>query len=301
MENQQVLEVNEPRGSCSVLGTYTRDSFTGLDYADQRFYASTYGRFNTADPYRASAGADDPGSWNRYAYVQGDPVNYLDPHGLFGCKPEVCQSDPPIGGGGEPGPPRPCNQLTGVAMNFCGPGGEGGAAERPIDTQTDVSARATLSGRLKNFGGTNCDKVFGNAIKGYSTSGLLKGVGSTEFYDARAGAFGGTSQDQVVANGADTTLANSLNFGQAAATIHGSLGAAVLLGANFFSNTNAVYQGNVLLHELLHAVSNADDNDLFGTFGKYGLRHQIGGTEDISAWLSTDCKSTPTNETWWNK
>jgi len=62
--------------------TYTRDGFTGLDYADQRYYAAGYGRFNTADPYRASAGAGDPGSWNRYAYVGGDPINYSDRHGL---------------------------------------------------------------------------------------------------------------------------------------------------------------------------------------------------------------------------
>jgi RHS repeat-associated protein len=64
------------------FATYLRDSYTGLDYADQRFYASTYGRFNTADPYQASAGPSDPGSWNRYAYVEGDPVNAYDPRGL---------------------------------------------------------------------------------------------------------------------------------------------------------------------------------------------------------------------------
>ena len=47
----------------------------------QRYYASTYGRFNTADPYQASGGPGDPGSWNRYAYVGGDPVNFRDPNG----------------------------------------------------------------------------------------------------------------------------------------------------------------------------------------------------------------------------
>jgi hypothetical protein len=26
-----------------------------------------------------------------------------------------------------------------------------------------------------------------------------------------------------------------------------------------------------------------------------------GGSQDISAWLSTDCKSTPTSLTWWNQ
>jgi RHS repeat-associated protein len=65
------------------FATYYRDSSSGLDYADQRYYSSTYGRFLTSDPYRASGGPSDPGSWNRYAYVQGDPVNLTDPAGLF--------------------------------------------------------------------------------------------------------------------------------------------------------------------------------------------------------------------------
>jgi RHS repeat-associated protein len=63
------------------FATYTRDSYTGLDYADQRYYASTYGRFDTADQYMASAGPGDPGSWNRYAYVRSDPINRVDPSG----------------------------------------------------------------------------------------------------------------------------------------------------------------------------------------------------------------------------
>jgi RHS repeat-associated protein len=67
------------------FGTYTRDGYTGLDYADQRFYASSYGRFSTPDPYQAAAkGANspnDPGTWNRYSYVAGDPANRVDPTG----------------------------------------------------------------------------------------------------------------------------------------------------------------------------------------------------------------------------
>jgi RHS repeat-associated protein len=62
------------------FGTYLRDSFSGLDYADQRYYASAYGRFNTVDP--AAAMPKDPGTWNRYTYVGGDPVNRSDPSGL---------------------------------------------------------------------------------------------------------------------------------------------------------------------------------------------------------------------------
>ena len=47
-----------------------------------RYYGWQHGRFLTPDPYQASAGLTDPGSWNRYAYVLGDPVNGKDPHGL---------------------------------------------------------------------------------------------------------------------------------------------------------------------------------------------------------------------------
>jgi RHS repeat-associated protein len=64
------------------FATYTRDSATGLDYAQNRYYASQIGRFTTADPYVASGGSEAPQGWNRYAYVQNDPVNYGDPSGL---------------------------------------------------------------------------------------------------------------------------------------------------------------------------------------------------------------------------
>jgi RHS repeat-associated protein len=74
-------------GNVDKFGTYMRDGTTGLDYADQRYYAgSMSGRFLTADPYEASGGAGEPGSWGRYAYVGGDPVNYNDPGGMAKCR-----------------------------------------------------------------------------------------------------------------------------------------------------------------------------------------------------------------------
>jgi RHS repeat-associated protein len=66
------------------FGTYLRDAETGLDYANQRYFTSISGRFLTADPYRASGGAADPSSWNRYTYVTGDPINRFDRSGLQG-------------------------------------------------------------------------------------------------------------------------------------------------------------------------------------------------------------------------
>ena len=64
------------------------------------------GRFLTPDPYKANndksdespddpyqASTEGPGdpsnpqSWNRYAYVEGDPVNFYDPTGEFAACP----------------------------------------------------------------------------------------------------------------------------------------------------------------------------------------------------------------------
>jgi RHS repeat-associated protein len=73
-----------PSNDQEKFATYTRDSISGLDYAVNRYYAAGTGRFMSADPYGGSARLRNPGSWNRYAYVDGDPVNYQDPTGLDG-------------------------------------------------------------------------------------------------------------------------------------------------------------------------------------------------------------------------
>ena len=77
------------------FATYTRDSATGNDYADQRYYTSTLGRFMTPDPYVASAGPGIPQSWNRYAYAGGDPANRNDPFGQDWCEDDdlFCLTD----------------------------------------------------------------------------------------------------------------------------------------------------------------------------------------------------------------
>ncbi len=98
-------EITSTGNDREKFGTYTRDGYTGLDYADQRFYASTYGRFSTVDPSKTSIRPTDPSSWNRYAYTSGDPVGRNDPTGLAECdafsyggcamsEPTICDFDP---------------------------------------------------------------------------------------------------------------------------------------------------------------------------------------------------------------
>ena len=64
--------------------SYDRSAATGLDYAVNRHYSSAQGRFTQVDPIGMSAvSLGDPQSLNLYAYCGNDPVNRLDPDGLF--------------------------------------------------------------------------------------------------------------------------------------------------------------------------------------------------------------------------
>jgi RHS repeat-associated protein len=65
--------------------TYERDG-NGSDEAMMRRYAGKWHRFTQPDPYDGSYDLTNPQSFNRYAYVQNDPVNFIDPLGL---DPEV--------------------------------------------------------------------------------------------------------------------------------------------------------------------------------------------------------------------
>jgi RHS repeat-associated protein len=59
-----------------------RDEATGLDHTWWRKYENTAGRWTSSDPYRGSMKIGDPQSFNRYSYVQNDPMNFIDPIGL---------------------------------------------------------------------------------------------------------------------------------------------------------------------------------------------------------------------------
>ncbi len=78
-------ELTSTANDTEKFGTYTRDAATGLDYADQRFCASTYGRFDTPDPSMDNVDYQNPVSWNAYSYTNGDPINFNDPSGLLTC------------------------------------------------------------------------------------------------------------------------------------------------------------------------------------------------------------------------
>jgi len=60
------------------LGTGTTDD---LDYMHARYYSPHLGRFMSVDPSKQGWDPKQPQSWNRYAYVRGNPLKYVDPDG----------------------------------------------------------------------------------------------------------------------------------------------------------------------------------------------------------------------------
>lgn len=67
--------------------SYEAESGSGTDYAVNRQYSQGVGRFGSADPYQASSYLVNPQSWNRYSYVENDPIHNVDPSGLFARVP----------------------------------------------------------------------------------------------------------------------------------------------------------------------------------------------------------------------
>jgi len=60
---------------------YERDSETGLDFAEARYYANLQGRFASPDIVFADQDIATPQSWNLYSYVRNNPLAYIDPSG----------------------------------------------------------------------------------------------------------------------------------------------------------------------------------------------------------------------------
>jgi RHS repeat-associated protein len=66
------------------FASYDRSDVTTLDYAVNRFYSSQQGRFTQVDPSEMDAASlSNPQTLNLYAYCGNDPINQIDPNGLF--------------------------------------------------------------------------------------------------------------------------------------------------------------------------------------------------------------------------
>lgn len=72
-----------------------RDDATGMGHTLWRKFDNMSARWTSPDPYGGSMIATSPQSFNRYAYVNNDPVNKVDPTGLMLADIGVVQTDNP--------------------------------------------------------------------------------------------------------------------------------------------------------------------------------------------------------------
>jgi RHS repeat-associated protein len=95
-----------------------RDPESGNDNFTARYYSSNVGRFLIPDPAgMLAADLSTPQTWNFYTYVHNNPLNFVDPLGLYSCYIDGVADD--------------CNRafrlLSGGAANLCSdPGCSGG-------------------------------------------------------------------------------------------------------------------------------------------------------------------------------
>jgi len=160
-----------------------------LNYADQRYYNATDGRFNTPDRYMALAGGtNDPStplSWNRYAYVAGDPANWREPTGQIMCV-SLCGSDGGDGGGSGGGAgvgggrsgPRPYQGLDPGSA----PGGV--AYEKMSDSLEAKELQDAFDLAEKILATTNCGSIYNSSVSGVQPDEELRELYTTNAFNS---------------------------------------------------------------------------------------------------------------------
>jgi len=278
------------------FATYFRDS-SGLDYALNRYYSSSHGRFLTPDPYVASASLTNPQSWNRYPYVENDPVNYHDPGGLLRWVPTPF-----------PRLPETTNTTTvvrtreGDILNQPGDGvpdaeeteGEESDGWDPIQSALAVARNAATFIENKGDWSAQCEKTLGAV--GTSVAGLQEAAANVSIVEGNSST---TQVAELYANAAVPRIAQlaaveykGVTVGQFMAKNLGTTAMAqlggnrVFISTNWFNHVGTGYAVGTMAHELLHNITGHVDSDLQKTMGLSGVS---GDSRNITLRLLADC------------
>jgi RHS repeat-associated protein len=252
----EITTSNDGRGK---FATYWRDS-AGLDYAGQRYYANGIGRFLTPDPGgMGTANPTNPASWNRYAYVNGDPINHMDPKGLKWIWAIVGYDS--VQEGYDSITELPMYNLVAVWDLVWEEGDEqpqsGGSS--PLANR-DLLGAAVKRAKKALSENEDCQKLFGNAktrANGFDPSSILDQIAAGTFgtlkFDNKGAKWGvaGVSPNGVPKLSSVTITLNSYNDGTLA----------------YWNLGNTDFNAETLLHELGHVydLTKGSGNSLLKT------------------------------------
>ena len=283
------------------FATYWRDSFTGFDYARQRYYVSRSGRFLTPDPYRASAALTNPQTWNRYAYVAGDPGNFVDPLGLAGYATDELWFDgqlwvvTEVDGEGVPWsmtmaflPLRFSQRAAALGERVLRGGGPSEdstadgvtkakrAAERISKRRFSDSCDRSLS-KL----GTSADEIRSGARHAVFMDGTLSTELYSSLYKGEAARAGETLERLYPGRTVSGYLHAHPNVG-AVSDLNGNR---IFVRPSYFEFIGQGYALAVVMHELVHNVTGLTDDRIQRLLGLPAT----GGSRNITLQLLVDC------------
>ncbi len=273
------------------FATYTRDSATGLDYADQRYYSNQFARFMTPDPYKASGGPAEPMSWNQYTHTRGDPINRTDVRGLQDESPnDPCRENPnqpacnPL-----PSPIVPPDQYVEPTL----PDAPNEVANKPPNINSALRGKAEqaiigLSPGCQHELGSHWNLYSGELSLLYKVND--KNQFAANFFDARDKQVGNLQMNYWGYNSSMST-SDYVNSEDRIAfvSISGSkISNSVVLGSAFF-NATAAEQAATLVHEVLHSYTGWGDVDLArAIFGTEFVTEEL-ASKAINKFLQVGC------------
>jgi RHS repeat-associated protein len=209
------------------------DADAGSDHFLFRQYGYAQGRWMSPDPAgQAAVNLSNPQSWNRYSYTQSEPINRIDPLGLWvwssgNCYFDTVASFVDVGNGPE---------FAGYGTNFLGcvepatAAGAGGGVG-PLESEPECISPRRLTSyeramlRASQFWASASGKTIGFGLGASGSINPLTGVPAPSM---NAGTGGGISNMLVTDTSGNSALVTTytqigLNFANKGGAIQGGL------------------------------------------------------------------------------
>jgi RHS repeat-associated protein len=253
--------------------SYERD-LNGGDEAMFRRYNRKHARFDQPDPYGGSYALSDPQSMNRYASVQNDPINLVDPTGT------ICQI---IWEGSMYYLPL-CGPGDDRWGGFTSAGGKGGGGDRGREPLKGDQKKAYDSAKNQAKKLSDECKMFLNAHS-ISPGSVLEALGKQKAYDGTTSTISIADAGLFVFGEPESTKSVRDFFAEdpdliAATGVTGAIASGLKTRFDSYFGSTPI-EAIFVLHEAIHSATALDDLQLGLKLGAYNPRSKKSIQEQI--------------------